>query len=224
MLNNYSLFKKFIFLLFNFLFFLSIAKSATLQQTPIILDAPWGMAWVDDSQLLITQKSGEIYLVDTNNYSQKKISHSIPAVQYGQGGLLDIIAEDKFVWVTCSIEKNGKHTTAIYRAELSGNNLINEQLIYEALPYIKSPYHFGSRLEIKGDYLYASIGERGEGMIAQDPTNSIGTIIRIHKNGDIPVDNPYVNNPDWLPENISIWIEKPPGNELRSGIPRSLYF
>ena len=84
MLHNYFLFKKFIFLFFNFLFFLSIAKSATLQQTPIILDAPWGMAWVDDSQLLITQKSGEIYLVDTNNYSQKKINHSIPAVQYGQ--------------------------------------------------------------------------------------------------------------------------------------------
>ena len=72
MLNNYSLFKKFIFLLFNFLFFLSIAKSATLHQTPIGLDTPWGMAWVDDSQLLITQKSGEIYLVDINNYSQKK--------------------------------------------------------------------------------------------------------------------------------------------------------
>jgi glucose/arabinose dehydrogenase len=96
MLKNYSLFKKFIFLLFNFVFFLSMAKSATLYKTPIGLDAPWGMAWLNDSQLLITQKSGEIYLVDTNNYSQKEISHSIPVVQYGQGGLLDIIAEDKF--------------------------------------------------------------------------------------------------------------------------------
>ena len=214
MLKNYSLFNKSIFLLFNFLFFLSMAKSATLYQTPIGLDAPWGMAWLNDSQLLITQKSGEIFLVDTNNYSQKEISHSIPAVQYGQGGLLDIVAEDKFVWVTCSIEKNGKHTTAIYRAELSGNSLINEQLIYEAFPYIESPYHFGSRLEIKGDYLYASIGERGEGMIAQDPSNAIGTIIRIHKNGDIPVDNPYVNNPDWLPEIYQIGVRNPQGMSL----------
>jgi glucose/arabinose dehydrogenase len=116
--------------------------------------------------------------------------------------------------VTCSIEKNSKHTTAIYRAELSGNSLINEQLIYEAFPYIESPYHFGSRLEIKGDYLYASIGERGEGMIAQDPSNAIGTIIRIHKNGDIPVDNPYVNNPDWLPEIYQIGVRNPQGMSL----------
>jgi glucose/arabinose dehydrogenase len=217
-------FKKIFLIFVSILFTNAAAFGLILQKTPVALDAPWGMAWIDDSQILITQKSGEIYLVDTNNYSQKEISHSIPAVQYGQGGLLDIIAEDKFVWVTCSIEKNGKHTTAIYRAELSGNSLINEQLIYEAFPYIESPYHFGSRLEIKGDYLYASIGERGEGMIAQDPSNSIGTIIRIHKNGDIPVDNPYVNNPDWLPENISNWGEKPPGNEPRPGIPRCLYF
>ncbi len=92
--------------------------------------------------------------------------------------------------------------------------LVNEKKIYEALPYIKSPYHFGSRLEIKGDYLYASIGERGEGMIAQDPTNSIGTIIRIHKNGDIPDDNPYVDNPNWLPEIYQIGVRNPQGMSL----------
>ena len=202
------------FLLFLIFIFSFSAHAITLEKTKINLDAPWGMTWFDDNHLLITQKSGEIFIVNTQDYNQTLIKHNIPSVQYGQGGMLDIISENNNIWVTCSIEKDGKHTTAIYHAELSGDSLINEKKIYEALPYIKSPYHFGSRLELKGDYLFASIGERGEGMIAQDPTNSIGTIIRIHKNGDIPDDNPYVDNPNWLPEIYQIGVRNPQGMSL----------
>ena len=208
-----NLFKKQILLFIIFVISFS-AHAITLEKTKINLDAPWGMAWLDDNHLLITQKSGEIFKVNAQDFSQTPIKHNIPSVQYGQGGMLDIISEENNVWVTCSIEKDGKHTTAIYHAELSGDTLVNEKKIYEALPYIKSPYHFGSRLEIKGDYLYASIGERGEGMIAQDPTNSIGTIIRIHKKGNIPDDNPYVDNPNWLPEIYQIGVRNPQGMSL----------
>jgi len=207
-------FKNF-FLAFFCIFFINIpASGITLLKTPVNLNAPWGMTWLDDNKLLITQKSGEIFLINTEDYTQTQIKHDIPSVQYGQGGLLDIINDKNIIWVTCSVEKNGKYTTAIYQAELSGDTLINEKKIYEALPYIKSPYHFGSRLEIKEDYLYVSIGERGEGMIAQDPTNSIGSIIRIHKNGDNPEDNPNINNPDWLPEIYQIGVRNPQGMTL----------
>ena len=209
-----NLFKKFLFSFFSILFIVTSAQALSLQKTSVILDAPWGMTWFDENRLLITQKSGEIFKVNIQEFSQTSIKHNIPSVQYGQGGMLDIISEENNVWVTCSIEKDGKHTTAIYHAELSGDTLVNETKIYEALPYIKSPYHFGSRLVIKGDYLYASIGERGEGMIAQDPTNSIGTIIRIHKNGDIPDDNPYLENPNWLPEIYQIGVRNPQGMSL----------
>ena len=209
-----NLFKKFLFSFFSILFIVTSVQALSLQKTSVILDAPWGMTWFDENHLLITQKSGEIFKVNIQDFSQTSIKHNIPSVQYGQGGMLDIISEENNVWVTCSIEKDGKHTTAIYHAELSGDTLVNEKKIYEALPYIKSPYHFGSRLEIKGDYLYASIGERGGGMIAQDPTNSIGTIIRVHKNGDIPDDNPYVDNPNWLPEIYQIGVRNPQGMSL----------
>ncbi len=209
-----NLFKKFLFSFFSIIFIFTSAQALSLQKTPVILDAPWGITWLDENHILITQKSGEIFKVNAQDYSQTPIKHNIPSFQYGQGGMLDIISEENNVWVTCSIEKDGKHTTAIYYAELSGDALVNEKKIYEALPYIKSPYHFGSRLELKGDYLYASIGERGEGMIAQDPTNSIGTIIRIHKNGDIPDDNPYVDNPNWLPEIYQIGVRNPQGMSL----------
>ena len=88
-----SLFKFFI-LPFSLILFLSSNTSAlTLEKTPISLNAAWGMTWLDDTQMLITQKSGEIFLVDTVDHTQIEISHNIPVVQYGQGGLLDIINE-----------------------------------------------------------------------------------------------------------------------------------
>jgi quinoprotein glucose dehydrogenase len=209
-----NLFRSF-FLTISFIFFFYFNSLAfTLVETPIALDAAWGMTWIDDEQMLITQKSGEVFLVNALDYSQIKIRHDLPFVQYGQGGLLDIISEGNTIWFTGSIEKEKKYTTAIFQATLSGNKLINEKLIYEALPYIKSPYHFGSRIEILDDYLYVSIGERGEGMIAQDTSNSIGSIIRIHKNGDIPDDNPYQNNASWRSELYQIGVRNPQGMSL----------
>ena len=64
-------------------------------------------------------------------------------------------------------------------------------------PYINNAKHFGSRITIKDDFLYVSIGERGKGMISQDPSNTVGSIVIIHKDGRIPVDNPFVTNSDW---------------------------
>ena len=189
-------------------------QALVLEKTPISLDAPWGLTWITNDKLLITQKSGEIYLIDTNNLTQLEINHDIPSVQFGQGGLLDITSEENMVWVTCSIKKKGKYTTAVFQGELDGNNLINTKLIYEALPYISSSKHFGSRIEILDDYLYVSIGERGKGMIAQDTSNSIGSIIRLHKNGDIPKDNPYQDKDDWLPELYQIGVRNPQGMSI----------
>ena len=209
-----SLFKFFILPLPLILFLYSNTSALTLEETPITLNAAWGMSWLDDTQMLITQKSGEIFLVDTVDHTQIEISHNIPVVQYGQGGLLDIINEGNTVWVTGSIKKDVKYTTAIFQSTLSGNKLVNTKLIYEALPYISSPYHFGSRIEILDDYLYVSIGERGAGMIAQDATNSIGSIIRLHKNGDIPNDNPYQEKEGWKPELYQIGVRNPQGMSL----------
>ena len=165
-------------------------------------------------RLLITQKTGEIYKVNTKNLSQSEITHEIPSTFFGQGGLLDIVTENNVVWITCSIKKGRKYTTAVYRAELKNNKLINEELIYEALPYFDNGKHFGSRIEILDDYLFVSIGERGKGMIAQDPSNPIGSIIRIHKNGEYPEDNPFLTKNEWLPELFQIGVRNPQGMTL----------
>ena len=172
------------------------------------------MSWLNSEELLITQKTGEIYKVNTKNLSQSEITHEIPSIFFGQGGLLDIVTENNVVWITCSIKKGRKYTTAVYRAELKNNKLVNEELIYEALPYFDNGKHFGSRIEILDDYLFVSIGERGKGMIAQEPSNPIGSIIRIHKNGEYPEDNPFLTKNEWLPELFQIGVRNPQGMTL----------
>ena len=196
-----------------FLFNLS-ANSFVLEKTPIELNFPWGMSWISSEELLITQKTGEIIRVNVKNLTQTEISHKIPSIFFGQGGLLDIVTENNFVWITCSIKKGQKYTTAVYRAELKDNKLINEKLLYEALPYFDNGKHFGSRIEIFDNHLFVSIGERGKGMIAQDPSNSIGSIIRINKNGEIPKNNPFTIKKKWLPELFQIGVRNPQGMTL----------
>ena len=190
-------------------------QAYTLQKYNLDLNYPWGMAWVDSTKLLITEKkSAQIILFDTLNHTSTNISHNIPVASWGQGGLLDIISEGENIWVTCSIMKNKLLTTAVYKSTLNNNSLINSELIFEAIPYINNAKHFGSRMTIKDDYLYVSIGERGKGMIAQDPSNSIGSIVRIYKDGTAPEDNPYVTKNKWSKEVFQIGVRNPQGMDL----------
>jgi aldose sugar dehydrogenase len=190
-------------------------QAYTLQKYNLDLNFPWGMTWVDSSQLLITEKkNARIILVDTINNTHTAISHQIPVAVWGQGGLLDIISEGNTVWVTCSIIKEKLLTTAVYKSTLSNNSLIDSKLIFEAKPYILNAKHFGSRLTLKDDYLYVSVGERGKGMISQDSSNTVGSIVRIHKDGSIPNDNPFVDKKDWVKELFQIGVRNPQGMDL----------
>ena len=186
-----------------------------LTKLNVDLNYPWGMTWVSSDKLLITEKkSYEIILLDTSNNTYQKIDHNLPIKGDRQGGLLDIISEDNNIWITGSIEKENGYTTAVFKSKLENNKLVDSQLIFEALPYIPNQVHFGSRMAIKGKHLYVSIGERGKGMIAQDPTNAIGSIIRINKDGSIPDGNPFVDKPDWLPAIYQIGVRNPQGMDL----------
>ena len=131
---------------------------------------------------------------------------------HGQGGLLDIIYQNNYLWISYSENRGDwKTSTSIAKAELNKKNL-DFKNIFQAEPPIESGYHFGSRLAIKDNYLFASAGERGGGMIAQDPTNHPGSIIRIHLDGSIPKDNPkFEGKSDWLPEIYQIGVRNPQG-------------
>ncbi len=179
------------------------------------LERPWSLSFIDNKNLLITEKPGKIKLV---NLKQKKImnlDHNLAILEDGQGGLLDILYRDNKVFVSYSENRSsGMSSTSIARATLN-KEYLNFKNIFRAEPPINSGYHFGSRLVIKNNHLYATVGERGQGMIAQDYTKHPGSIIRINLDGTIPQDNPkFINKKNWLPEIFQIGLRNPQGMSL----------
>ena len=214
--QNFLRVKKIFISIFLFLISINISFAENLNFEKIVdLNDPWGSTFVSNDKLLITEKSGKIKIVDISSKEIQEVSHELNFVVHGQGGLLDIIHKDNIVWISYTEDRgNYKTSTSIARSELNKKKL-NFKNIFQANPPIDSGYHFGSRLAIKDNYIYASAGERGQGMIAQDASKHPGSIIRIHLNGDIPKDNPkFEGNSDWLPEIYQIGIRNPQGMAL----------
>ncbi len=205
-------------IIFIFLILISsnIAWAKNLNFIKIVdLKDPWGSTFVDQNNILITEKGGVIKLVNIKNKDINLINHNLNFLEHGQGGLLDILFKDNFIYVSYSENRgNWKTSTSIAKAKFDNKNLIFKN-IFQANPPIDSGYHFGSRLAIKGNFLFASAGERGQGMIAQDPTKHPGSIIRINIDGSIPKDNPkFEGKSNWLPEIYQIGIRNPQGLTL----------
>ena len=134
-------------------------------------DSPWSLTFIDNQNLLVTEKPGNIKFINLKEKKIKDISHNLNVLEDGQGGLLDILHNDSIVFVSYSENRsNGMSSTSVARAKLNTEKL-NFKNIFQAQPPINSGYHFGSRLVIKNKHLYVTAGERGQGMIAQDPTN-----------------------------------------------------
>ena len=208
--------KKYFLLIIFFLLFASKSYSNNYKLTKIInLNEPWGSSFINNNEIIITEKSGKIKIINIVSKEATDIKHNLNFLEDGQGGLLDIIYQDDTLWISYSENRGDlKTSTSIAKAQLNKQEL-NFKNIFQANPPIDSGYHFGSRLAIKGNYLFASAGERGQGMIAQDPTKHPGSIIRIHTDGSIPKDNPkFEGKSDWLPEIYQIGIRNPQGLTL----------
>ena len=206
---------KIIFILLIF-FFSNLANAQSFNFKKIVnLKDPWGSTFVDQNNILVTEKGGYIKLINIKNKDINLINHNLNFIEHGQGGLLDILFKDSYVYISYTENRgNPKTSTSIAKAKFDKKDLIFKN-IFQANPPIDSGYHFGSRLAIKGNYLFASAGERGQGMIAQDPTKHPGSIIRINIDGSIPKDNPkFRDKSDWLPEIYQIGIRNPQGLAL----------
>ena len=189
-------------IIFIILLFANIAFAEDFKFNKITkLDKPWGSTFINNDQILVTEKGGKIKLINIKKKDIKIIDHNLNFLEHGQGGLLDIIYKDKVVWISYTENRgNWKTSTSIAKGQFNEEKIKFEN-IFQSNPPIDSGYHFGSRLAIKDNYLFASAGERGKGMIAQDPSKHPGSIIRIHLDGSIPKDNPkFLNKKNWLPE------------------------
>ncbi|MDG3581447.1 PQQ-dependent sugar dehydrogenase [Galbibacter pacificus] len=173
----------------------------TLETVVSDINIPWGMAFLPDGKLLVTEKSGKLYLVENGNKTE--ISHNLTVYDRGQGGLMDVKLHPDYKnngWIYFSYasdEGDGSGgNTAIARAKLNGNALTGTEVLYMAEPNTTKGQHFGSRIEFDDNgYLYFSIGERGERDVnPQDITRDGGKIYRLYDDGRIPEDNPFIDS------------------------------
>ena len=214
--QNFLKVKKLFISIFLFLISINISSAKNLNFEKIVdLNDPWGSTFINNKELLITEKSGKIKLLNLNTKEISEVTHNLKYLEHGQGGLLDILYKDDFIYISYSENRgDGKTSTSIAKARSNKSDLIFKN-IFQANPPIDSGYHFGSRLVIKDNHLFASAGERGKGMIAQDPTKHPGSIIRINLDGSIPKDNPkFEGKTNWLPEIYQIGIRNPQGLAL----------
>ncbi len=204
-----------VLLIILFIFLLpSIALAQNFNLKKIAsLAKPWGSTFISDNELLITEKIGKIKIVNIDDGKIIEIKHNLKFKNTGQGGLLDIIYKNNYVWIsyTEEIEKR-VYSTSIARGKLNRNKIRFKNIFRSKPNDVSTDYHFGSRLAIKDDYLFASVGERGLGGLVQNSKNHLGSIIRIKLSGKIPKDNPaFLDKPEWLPEIYQIGLRNPQG-------------
>ena len=176
------------------------------------LSQPWSFSFIDNENIIFTEKGGRLATLNLKSKKLKEIKHNLSLINQGQGGLLDVLFKDSQVYISYSENRgNRKTSTSVAKGTLNKKN-IKFSNIFRAEPPIKSGYHFGSRLVIKDKHLYITAGERGQGMIAQDFTKHPGSIIRVNLDGSIPKDNPkFKDKSDWLPEIFQIGVRNPQG-------------
>jgi glucose/arabinose dehydrogenase len=165
------------------------------------LNNPWGMVWLPDGRMLITEKAGEILVFRDGKFTGEKLTGVPKVFDGGQGGLLDIklhpdYEKNKWIYISYAKPVQGGATTTIMRFKLEGNNIVSPQELYEAKPYLDADFHFGSRIAFDNDnYLYFSSGERGTMEKVWQLDNDHGKIHRLKDDGTVPDDNPFVKTP-----------------------------
>ncbi len=181
------------------------------------LQSVWGIAFLPDGRILVTEKQGEIRIIKDGKLLPEKIS-GVPAVYTnGQAGLMDIqlhpdYAKNGWIYLTYSKPNGNEGGTVVARGRLQGNALVNLEELFKAEPTSSSGAHFGSRLVFDGNgYIFFSSGERGKMENAQNLGNHLGKILRLHEDGRVPKDNPFVNTPGAKPEIWSYGHRNPQG-------------
>lgn len=175
---------------------------------------PWGMAFINDTQALVTERPGRLRLVSLDGTLSQPIS-GVPAVDArNQGGLLDVAVDPDFAnngyvylsFAEADANREGFNSTAVARGVLKGDRLENVEVIFSQTPKAESAGHFGSRLVFGPEgHLFITTGDRQRAEYmneAQNLNNHIGTVIRIWPDGSVPKDNPFVGRDDAQPE---IW-------------------
>ena len=197
---------------------------------PVMLSSPWGLAFLPDGRMLVTQKGGSMVIVRADGSAIDAVLAGVPAVNSrGQGGLLDValdpdFATDPWVYFTFSEDGSGGAGTALARGRLAGTALRDVAVIWRQAPKVNSGIHYGSRIVFRADKsLYLTVGDRGQddpaaptAQNAQNLSTSLGKVMRLNRDGSVPSGNPSFGA-GAMPGLWSIGHRNPQGAALRPG-------
>jgi glucose/arabinose dehydrogenase len=168
---------------------------------------PWGLAFLPDGRMLVTERAGRLRIVGRDGRIAPQPVAGLPRIEeHGQGGLLDValhprFAENGLVYLSYAEPGDGGYGTAVMRGRLAGDRLEAVQTIYRQAPKSRGGRHFGSRLVFdRAGLLYITQGDRGEQDRAQKLDDLAGKVVRLHDDGRVPGDNPFVGKPGVRPE------------------------
>jgi len=187
------------------------------------LKRPWALAFLPEGDILVTQRGGEIRLVRQGRLVATPVAGGPEVQAGGQGGLLDLTLHPDFssnglVYFSYSKALEGGVTTAVARARWDGEALRELEDIFVADAAKDGGRHFGSRLLFDGGgRLWVTVGDRGEGDPSQDLSNHMGTTLRLHDDGSVPEDNPFVGEDGARPEIYSYGHRNAQGLDLHPG-------
>jgi glucose/arabinose dehydrogenase len=190
------------------------ASQVQIEKVASGLDHPWGLEFLPDGRMLVTERKGQLRIVDAKGQLSKPVSGVPEVFAERQGGLLDVAldpshASNGLIYWSYSEPRKGGSGTTVARGRLVTQGpprLENVQVIFRQQPTLQSSLHFGSRLIFTPDgKLFIALGDRlvPEGRAkAQDLGTTIGKVVRINPDGSIPKDNPFVGKAGAMPE---IW-------------------
>ncbi|GGW67934.1 PQQ-dependent sugar dehydrogenase [Alishewanella tabrizica] len=181
----------------------------TLEKVAKGLEHPWGLAFLPDGRMLVTERAGKLRLVNTDGSLSAPLA-GLPDIEVsGQGGLFDVLLHPDFannskIYLSYNEPSSNGSSTAVVLATLKEDRITDLQMIFSAAPKFSSRHHFGGRLAIQDNqYLFITLGDRGQRRDdAQTLDNHHGKVIRLHLDGSVPQDNPYVKNDAGLAD---IW-------------------
>ena len=180
------------------------------------LEHPWSLAFLPDGSMLVTERPGHLRRITEGQLEPEPISGTPQVFASGQGGLLDValhpgFVENRLVYLSYASPGKGGGATAVARGRLVGNRLEDLEELYVALPRTGGSRHFGSRLLFVNDHLFITAGERGVRDRAQALDDPAGSVLRLHDDGRVPQDNPFVTHPNARPEIYTYGNRNPQG-------------
>jgi aldose sugar dehydrogenase len=174
------------------------------------LEQPWSLAFLPDGRMLVTEKAGRLRMIANGKLEPRPVAGLPRVTVHGQGGLHDVVLHPQFeknhlVYLAYAARGEDGVGTELARGRLADGKLEDVQVLFRQSPKGRTGNHFGGRIVFDhAGYVYLTLGDRGEMPRAQRPDDHAGSVIRLHDDGRVPQDNPFVGKPGWKPEKFDL--------------------